>query len=105
MNARKVGGIPLAKVGGINLIGSSSLGKTTGLQMAASVYGLGAEGQPNSFIQKARASSNGLEYQAEHFNHLLLVLDEMIHLEAADASTSIYTLADGVGIKRLRRAK
>ena len=90
--------------GGINLIGSSSLGKTTGLQMAASVYGLGAEGQPNSFIQKARASSNGLEYQAEHFNHLLLVLDEMIHLEAADASTSIYTLADGVGKNRARAA-
>lgn len=90
--------------GGVNLIGSSSLGKTTGLQAAASVYGLGAEGQPNSYIQKARASSNGLEYQAEHFNDLLLVLDEMIHLEASDAGAAMYTLADGVGKNRARAA-
>ena len=90
--------------GGINLIGSSSIGKTTGLQLAATVYGLGTEGRANSFIQKARATSNGAEYQAEHFNDGLLVLDEMVHLDPADAGATIYTLADGVGKDRARAA-
>ena len=90
--------------GGINLIGSSSTGKTTGLQMAASVYGLGTEGRPNSYIQKARATSNGAEYQCEHFNDGLLVLDEMVHLDAADLAATIYTVADGVGKQRARAA-
>jgi uncharacterized protein (DUF927 family) len=90
--------------GGLYLIGNTSMGKTTGGQIAASVYGEGAEGKPNSFIQKARATSNGAEYQAEHFNDGLLVLDELIHLEPADAGATIYTLADGVGKERARAA-
>jgi uncharacterized protein (DUF927 family) len=88
--------------GGVNLIGKSSIGKTTGLQLAASVWGLGTEGRPNSFIQKARATSNGSEFLAEHFNDGLLVLDEMIHLDPMDAGAAIYTLADGVGKDRAK---
>lgn len=88
--------------GGVALLGSTRVGKTTGLQLAASVLGDGAEGRPQSYILKARATSNGAEYQAEHFNDSLLVLDELIHLDPADAGATIYTLADGVGKDRAR---
>jgi uncharacterized protein (DUF927 family) len=90
--------------GGVVIVGPSSTGKTTGGQLAASVNGLGAEGQPNSYIQKARATSNGAEYQAEHFNDGLLILDELIHLDPADIGNTIHTLADGVGKERAKAA-
>lgn len=48
--------------GGIHYTGQTSIGKTTCFLLAASVWGKGTEKDPDSYMQKWRATSNGLEY-------------------------------------------
>lgn len=83
--------------GGIHFYGDSSIGKTTGLLIGASVWGKGSENDPESYMQKWRATSNGLEYQAEQHNACTMFLDELGQTDALDAGPIAYMLADGVG--------
>lgn len=86
--------------GGFHLVGPTSIGKTTGFIAAASVWGKGTENDPESYIQKWRATSNGLEYQGEQHNDCTLILDELGQMENGDAGASAYMLADGQGKTR-----
>jgi len=86
--------------GGINLWGPSSLGKSTLLKIAASVWGRG--GSPG-FVRAWRATSNGLEGAAASSSDTLLVLDELGVVEAREAATAIYGLANGSGKARASR--
>ncbi len=82
---------------GINLIGSSSTGKSTALKVASSVYG------GHNYIQQWRATDNALESVAEAHNHTLLCLDELGQINGQKAGEIAYLLANGQGKNRLNK--
>lgn len=93
---------PLARLagdesGGVHFVGSSSTGKTTALRVAASVWG-GPE-----YVNRWRATSNGLEAIAAGHNDAVLILDELAQVDSREAGAVAYMLANGVGKHRARR--
>lgn len=80
--------------GGIHLRGASSIGKSTALLAAASIWG------PDAFVRQWRATANGLEGVAELSNETLLVLDELAQLDPREAGSIAYLLANGCGKSR-----
>lgn len=85
--------------GGVNLYGLSSIGKTTALYVAASVYG-----DPRQVIMSWRATSNGLEGAALRANDSLLILDEFGQIDPKEAGETAYMLANGSGKTRANRS-
>jgi len=83
--------------GGINFFGPSSIGKTTILAAASSVFG------GPSFIQTWRATSNGLEGQCAMHTDTLLVLDEMGEVDPKEAGAISYMIGNGAGKTRSDR--
>ncbi|KIE42472.1 DUF927 domain-containing protein [Geobacter anodireducens] len=96
---------PLLKVlgldgGGFHIYGHSSRGKTTALQVAASVWGGGCDpaiDSAHSFAQRWNTSANGLEAIAAVHSDLLIALDELGTYNGADLGIDIYTMAGGQG--------
>ncbi|MBU6455246.1 MAG: DUF927 domain-containing protein [Cyanobacteria bacterium REEB67] len=89
---------------GINWHGESSTGKTTLAQMAASVWGGGADpGNPGTkpYINRWNSTRNGLEGLASARNHLPLVLDESGSGDEKDFSKLVYDLSGGTGKTRM----
>lgn len=82
---------------GIHYRGDSSAGKTTGLLVAASIWG------PPDFKRTWRATGNALEGIAALHSDLLLCLDEMGELSPKDAGATAYMLANGSGKNRAHR--
>ncbi len=82
--------------GAIHLVGSSSLGKTTALQVAASVWG------SSSFIKQWRVTCNALEVVAQNHNDCLLPLDELAQADSKAVSDMVYMLANNQGKRRLK---
>ena len=83
-----------AEGGGLHFRGASSIGKSTTLNAAASVWGA------PSFVRAWRATSNGLEGIAEQSNDCLLILDELAQLDPREAGSVAYLLANGCGKSR-----
>ncbi len=83
--------------GGIHLVGKSSNGKTTALQIAASVWG------GSGYVRAWRATANGLEATAAGLNDCLLVLDEIGECDPREIGSIIYALANGQGKQRAQR--
>ena len=86
--------------GGINLKGPSSIGKTTLLSAAASVWGRGDE---RGFIRTWRGTSNGIEAAATQFSDTFLPLDEIGVASGHEVGNVIYSIAGGVGKQRANR--
>ena len=86
--------------GGLNFFGPSSRGKTTLLQLAASVWGRGAS---PGYVRAWRATANGLEGASASATDTVLVLDELGVIEARDAAAAIYGIANGAGKARAAR--
>ena len=86
--------------GGFHFTGATSIGKTTGFLIAASVWGKGTEKDPDSYLQKWRATGPALEYLGEQHNDCTLILDELGQLDPKEAGFSAYMLADGAGKNR-----
>jgi putative DNA primase/helicase len=86
--------------GGVHIFGGSSQGKTTLLQIAASVWGRGAS---PGYVRAWRATANGLEGAAASASDTVLILDELSVVEARDAAASFYGLANGSGKARAAR--
>jgi uncharacterized protein (DUF927 family) len=84
--------------GGIHLVGPSSVGKTTALRVAASVWG-----SPNDFIRSWRSTSNGLESVAAGLNDSVLLIDEMNQATPQEAGDAVYMLGNGQGKIRMTR--
>lgn len=82
--------------GGFNLRGSSSIGKSTALKVAASVWGGGTSG----FIRTWRATDNGLEGVAVLHCDTFLALDEISQVESRVVGSIAYMLANGQGKSR-----
>jgi uncharacterized protein (DUF927 family) len=86
--------------GGIHFRGISSIGKSTVLLAAGSVWG---GGERPSYMQRWRATANGLEAIAEAHNDCLLVLDELGQIDPREAGDVAYLLANGTGKQRANR--
>ena len=84
--------------GVVHLVGDSSCGKTTALRVAASVNG------GRDYLQRWRATDNGLEAMAALHSDALLCLDELAQLDARVAGESAYMLANGQGKSRAGRS-
>ena len=83
-----------AESGGFNFVGGSSTGKTTSLYIAASVCG-----EP-AYVNRWRATGNGLEAMAAAHNNALLILDELAQVSPKEAGEIAYMLANGSGKAR-----
>ena len=86
--------------GGFHFFGASSRGKTTLAQVAASIFGCGAdpaEAPDRAYIQRWNTTLNGLEGLAAAHNDGLLILDELQTCAAQDFRKVIYNLAGGQG--------
>ncbi len=81
--------------GGFHLFGTSSDGKTTTLNVAASVID-----RPLQYIQPWRATDNGMEGIAKQHNHSLLILDEQGEMAPQDLGKVSYFLSNGKGKAR-----
>jgi putative DNA primase/helicase len=90
--------LPLAQIesGGFHLVGITSIGKTTALNLAASVAGL-------KTIPSWRSTSNALEGKAAEFNHMLLPLDELNQADPQTVGASAYMLGNGQGKNRMSK--
>jgi len=84
--------------GGIHLIGASSMGKTTAVEVAASVWG-----RRDTFVKNWRTTSNGLEAIASGHNDTLLILDEISQVTSHEAGEIAYMLGNGRGKVRANR--
>ncbi|MEX3639869.1 DUF927 domain-containing protein [Paraburkholderia sp. BR14320] len=84
--------------GGLHLVGPSSVGKTTALRVAASVWG-----RPDDFIRSWRSTSNGLESVAAGLNDGVLLIDEMNQATPQEAGDAVYMLGNGKGKTRMTR--
>lgn len=85
--------------GGFHLYGTTTGGKTTAAQVAASVWGCGAdpqEGPESTSIRTWHTTGNALEAVAECHNDTLLTLDEIGEVDPQDLGRIIYQLAGGI---------
>lgn len=89
--------------GGFHLYGNSSQGKTTALQVAASVCGNGADPATDdySYVQNWNATGNALESVAAAHNDGLLPLDEIGTCDAKNFGKVVYNLFGGKGKRRM----
>jgi putative DNA primase/helicase len=83
-----------AESGGLHFVGESSSGKTTALKVAASVFGA------PDYLQRWRATTNGIESLAALRSDTLLVLDELAQVDPKEAGEIAYMLANGSGKAR-----
>jgi putative DNA primase/helicase len=86
--------------GGVHLVGNSSLGKSTALVAAGSVWGGGGR---HGFGQSWKATGNALEGVARAHSGTVLVLDEIGELDAKEAGQVAYALVNGQGKARATR--
>ena len=95
---------PLVKLcaeqsGGWHIYGVTTGGKTTAAQVAASVWGCGAdpqEGPEVTSICKWYTTGNALEATAEIRNDMVLALDEIGEVDVQELGRIIYQLAGGL---------
>lgn len=87
--------------GGFHFFGTSSKGKTTLLQVAASVWGNGSDpgASENSHVGRWNTTANALEGTAAAHNDSLLALDEM-GVCNDDLGKIVYDLSSGLGKAR-----
>lgn len=90
-------GIVGAEGGGFHFRDNSSSGKTTALRIAASVCG------GPDFMQRWRATDNGLEALAAQHCDAPLLLDELAQVDPRAAGEVAYMLANGSGKNRANR--
>lgn len=86
--------------GGFHWRGPSSVGKSTLLHAAGSVWG---GGPMRGFLKSWRSTSNALEATAAGHCDSLLCLDELGQADADSAAESAYLLANGQGKSRAGR--
>jgi uncharacterized protein (DUF927 family) len=88
--------------GGFNFRGESSKGKTTLIDLAATVWGPPSKTGSDSFVRQWRATSNALESTAAAHNHVLLPMDEMGQADPREVGETLYMLANGAGKDRAK---
>ena len=85
---------------GINLSGMSTSGKSTAQRLAASAWSTPDIRRPGLF-QSARTTDNAVEALAQRATGTVLSLDEIAHVNGKVVAKIIYTIAGGVGKRRM----
>jgi hypothetical protein len=85
---------------GINLSGLTTSGKSTAQRLAVSAWSSPDIRRPGLF-QSARATDNAIEGLAQRASGTVLALDELAHVSGKIAAAMIYTIAGGVGKRRM----
>ena len=85
---------------GVNLSGMSTSGKSTAQRLAASAWSTPDIRRPGLF-QSARTTDNAVEALAQRATGTVLSLDEIAHVSGKVAAKMIYTIAGGVGKRRM----
>src|SRR5580698_946834 len=92
--------------GGFHFRGLSSRGKTTALQVAASVCGKVATAPgEDSYLLNWKSTANSFEEVAQSHNDCLMVIDELGQADAKTVGDICYMLANGQGKARMGSAK
>lgn len=78
--------------GGFHLLGSSSMGKSLSLKVAASVWG-----NPDSYVKTWRQTDNALEGTASEHNDSFLALDEISECDPKIIGKCVYMIGNGQG--------
>ena len=78
--------------GGFHILGSSSMGKSLSLKLAASVWG-----NPDKYVKTWRSTDNALEGTASEHNDSFLPLDEISECDPKIVGKAVYMLANGQG--------
>jgi len=92
--------------GGFHFRGLSSRGKTTALQVAASVCGKVATGPGDeSYLLNWKATANSFEEVAQAHNDSVMVIDELGQADAKTVGDICYSLANGQGKARMGQPK
>jgi len=86
---------------GLSLSGLSSSGKTTAQKLAVSAWSRAVNHRRDSLLQSGRTTLNGVESAAAQSAGTILALDELAHIPGKELSNFIYTLAGGVGKRRM----
>ena len=87
----------------VNLYGESSKGKTTALQVAASVWGCGSEpSKADSYVYNWNATGNALNYLAAGSNDVLLAMDELGSFRNESLGQVVYALSGGKSRKGMK---
>jgi putative DNA primase/helicase len=81
----------------LHLMGDSSRGKSTAVQVAASVWGA------PQFVRTWRATGNGLEAAAAALNDTVLILDEIGECDPREIGGIVYMVGNGSGKSRAAR--
>jgi Domain of unknown function (DUF927)/Toprim domain len=85
---------------GMNLSGMTTSGKSTAQRLAASAWSTPDIRRPGLF-QSARSTDNAVEALAQRADGTVLTLDELAHVGGKVVAKMIYTIAGGVGKKRM----
>lgn len=85
---------------GINLSGLSSSGKSKAQRLGVSAWSTPDIRRPG-LSQSARATDNAVEALAQRATGTVLALDELGHVNGKVAAAMIYTIAGGVGKRRM----
>lgn len=92
--------------GGFHLKGDSSKGKTTALQVAASVCGKVATSPgEDSYLLNWKSTANSFEEVAQSHNDCLMVIDEIGQADPKTVGDICYMLANGQGKARMGHGK
>lgn len=83
--------------GGFHLMGNSTVGKTTALRAAASVFG------GRDYLRSWRATSNAMESTAAQHSDGLLILDEIGQVEPKEVGDIVYMIGNEAGKGRATR--
>ncbi len=91
------------ETGAFHFFGASTGGKTTALQIAASVWGIGGDPQRDdqTFCRSWNATANGLEGIAAAHNDSVLALDELGKFQGDNFASTIYNLAGSKSKERM----
>ncbi len=85
--------------GGVHVCGRSSIGKTSSLRLAASVWGKGAE---DGNLRSWRMTSNAAEATLSGACDIGLVIDEIGQIDGRELGAVLYMAANGSGKVRMR---
>ncbi|MCB1656766.1 MAG: DUF927 domain-containing protein [Pseudomonadales bacterium] len=87
-----------AESGGIHFLGASSIGKSTFLDAACSVWG-----KPKHYKKEWRNTANAIEGLCSLHNHGLLVLDEINQADIKTIGQTIYMIVNGQSKGRMSK--
>ncbi|NCC52639.1 MAG: DUF927 domain-containing protein [Spartobacteria bacterium] len=95
-------GLVRAESGGVHFRGRSSIGKSTILHVAGSVWG-GNGNKGLGYLQQWRATDNGLEGVCVAHSDALLCLDELSQVDPKAAGSAAYMIANESGKVRAQK--